>query len=382
MIDAPTAIDLFCGCGGISTGLLDAGFRVVAGYDNDRPSLEAYAYNHTHRDAKAIYADLGTLSGHELLDKAGISSVDLISGGPPCQAFSIAGKQRGLEDSRGNLIFDFVRIIEELRPSAFFFENVPNVERFDEGRLLKKILNRLSKAGYGVSHKILFAPDYGVAQIRRRLVCVGFLGRKQISFPPPPTHAAHTESQEFWNLPSYKTVSDVLDDLPDVSPNWLQDIPNHEPTFHTAAMLEAFSRLAPGKRDKKSFHDRLHPQRPSYTLRAGVGNFSPLRPVHHKYDRVITVRESARIQSFSDDFIWPDSLPRLQQYRQVGNAVPPLLAKSIGAHIASALGWVLHPDQFIGSTLQRASHITKTPAERLAAAKKRTRGASLGTVRA
>jgi DNA (cytosine-5)-methyltransferase 1 len=378
MSQVPTVIDLFCGCGGISTGLLDAGYNVLAGFDNDRPSIEAFAYNHAHRGAKAVLADLATSSGKQLLDSVGVAAVDLVVGGPPCQAFSIAGKQRGLQDSRGNLIFDFVRIIEELQPAAFFFENVPNVERFDSGKLLRQLLTRLSRAGYGVSHAILFAPDYGVPQSRRRLVCVGIKNGKPLPMPPAPTHSDSQSEGLFGILPPYRVVSDALDDLPDVSLDWLQDIPNHEPTFHTRSMLDAFSNLAQGKRDKKSFHDRLHPDRPSYTLRAGAGNFSPLRPVHHRFDRVITVRESARLQGFADDFIWPDSLPRLQQYRQVGNAVPPLLAKSVGLHIAGAMQWDLQPSRFVGSTSSRAPHITKSPAERLQAAKFRTRGASLG----
>ena len=144
----------------------------------------------------------------------------------------------------------------------------------------------------------------------------------EIPLSPPPTHAPARSADLFDALPRYQTVLDVLNDLLDVSEEWSHAIPNHEPTFHTVPMLEAFSRLAQGKRDRKSFHDRLHPDRPSYKLRAGTGNFSPLRPVHYRHDRVITVRESAHIQSFSDDFIWPDTLPRLQQYRQVGNAVP------------------------------------------------------------
>ena len=123
--------------------------------------------------------------------------------------------------------------------------------------------------------------------------------------------------------------------------------------MHSPAMLEAFAQLRPGTREKKSFHDRLHPDRPSYTLRAGTGNFSPLRPVHYKYDRVISVRESARIQSFSDRFVWPDSIPRLQQYRQVGNAVPPLLAKAIGQFLAKHLGWNLVPGELEGDPTTR-----------------------------
>jgi hypothetical protein len=108
-------------------------------------------------------------------------------------------------------------------------------------------------------------------------------------------------------------------------------------------MLAAFARLEPGTRDRRSFHDRLHPDRPGYTLRAGTGNFSPLRPVHYEHDRVITVREAARLQGFADDFVWPDRVLWLQQYRQVGNAVPPSLARRLGEALGAALGWRLNP---------------------------------------
>ena len=104
-------------------------------------------------------------------------------------------------------------------------------------------------------------------------------------------------------------------------------------------MIKRFEQLPQGKRERSSFHDRLHPDKLSYTLRAGYGNFSPLRPIHHIYHRVITARESARLQGLSDDFIWPDRIPRLQQYRQVGNAVPPPLAKAFARCIAKQMGW-------------------------------------------
>jgi DNA (cytosine-5)-methyltransferase 1 len=128
-------------------------------------------------------------------------------------------------------------------------------------------------------------------------------------------------------------------------------------------MIEAFARLAPGKRDPGSYHDRLHPDRPGYTLRAGSGNFSPLRPVHYFYNRVISVRESARLQGFSDAFIWPDSISRLQQYRQVGNAVPPPLVRILGAYIADLLGWQLDREASLGNSNERPNGLLLTPEE-------------------
>jgi DNA (cytosine-5)-methyltransferase 1 len=143
-------------------------------------------------------------------------------------------------------------------------------------------------------------------------------------------------------------------------------------------MLAAFSELKPGTRDRKSFHDRPHPDRPGYTLRAGTGNFSPLRPVHYEYDRVITVRESARLQGFTDDFIWPDWIPRLQQYRQVGNAVPPPLARRIGEALAASLSWTLDPIGLKGDPESRPPANLLTSQERAAQRAKWHRGASLG----
>jgi DNA (cytosine-5)-methyltransferase 1 len=148
--------------------------------------------------------------------------------------------------------------------------------------------------------------------MRKRLVMLGIRGRSKIEFPAP-THGP--------GLGSYITASEAIGDLPDAGEFGETGVHNHEPTAHSAQMIARLKRLPPGKRERFSFHDRLHPDRLSYTLRAGYGNFSPLRPIHYKYHRVITARESARIQGLSDHFIWPDRIPRLQQYRQVGNAV-------------------------------------------------------------
>jgi len=374
----PLALDLFAGCGGLSTGLLDAGVAVRAGFDMDRRSVEAFNYNHAHRGGKGHLADLSRTSGAELLSLAEVGKVDLIVGGPPCQPFSIIGKQLGLSDKRGNLIFDFVRLVAEINPSAFVFENVPNLLAIDGGKLFGSVVSELRQLGYQVCHDILYAADYGVPQMRKRVFVVGVMTRGPLAFPPSPTHGAGAQPDLFVGVKSYVSSREAIGDLPDVDDERAREFHNHEPTIHSAAMLAAFAELKPGTRDKKSFHDRLHPDRLSYTLRAGTGNFSPLRPVHYNYDRVITVRESARLQGFGDDFIWPDWIPRLQQYRQVGNAVPPPFGKQLGEVLAAALGWQLDPDGLKGDAASRPPANLLTYEQRVDLRAKRLRGASLG----
>ncbi|WP_328342787.1 DNA cytosine methyltransferase [Micromonospora sp. NBC_00421] len=372
----PRAIELFCGCGGLSTGILDAGIQVLAGFDHDAPSIKTFNYNHQYRGGYGYVADLASLSGKELLELANVrGSVDLVAGGPPCQPFSVAGKKRGLDDKRGNLIFRFADIVRELSPTAFLFENVPNLAKMDGGSLAGRLKDELSALGYEVYASILTAADYGVPQARKRFFLVGLPTGMKFAFPAP-THAEKIDL--FGETKPYLTAADAIGDLPDVGTDRAREIPNHEPTMHSAKMVQAFRELLPGTRDKKSFHDRLHPDRLSYTLRAGSGNFSPLRPVHYKYDRVISVRESARIQGMDDSFIWPDPLPRLQQYRQVGNAVPPPLAQAVAARMADVLGWEASPHETKGDPSTRPAAFYLTHEERHADRVGRLRGASLG----
>lgn len=372
----PNAIELFAGCGGMSTGLLDAGVSVRLGTDYYSPAMRTFNYNHSYRNVRSLTADIRRLSGADLLAHANIShsNLQLLAGGPPCQPFSIVGKRQGLEDPRGDLVLEFVRLLRELEPEIFIFENVANLVSVSNGEVLNTLLQLMSDAGYATSHAVLSVADYGVAQMRKRLIIIGARGKRPLPFPPTPTHGARLLLGE----QPYRTCRDILDDLPDVYDECAGHIPNHEPTDHSEMMVAAFKRLAPGTRDPKSHHDRLHPDRPSYTLRAGSGNFSPLRPIHYKYDRVITVRESARIQSFADDFIWPPDIPRLQQYRQVGNAVPPLLARAIAVHIAEVMGWTIDPEQTKGSLHSREMVHFPSPSERDYERRKRIRGASMG----
>lgn len=340
-MSAPVCVDLFCGAGGLSTGLLDAGVAVQVGIDYDAPSVETFELNHLPRGATGVHADVKAMTGADLRELVD-APIDLLVGGPPCQPFSVAGRRRGLDDIRGDLIFDFARLLAESEADAFVFENVPNLATVSGGEVVAALKRTFAKAGYSATDAILFAADYGVPQMRKRLFVVGARDRV-IPMPPESTHGSENS---LLGMNQHVKASEALDDLPDVEVPEAEAIPNHEPTFHSEQMLEVFATLEPGKRDPKSRHDRLHPDRLGYTLRAGTGNFSPLRPVHHRYDRVLSVRECARLQSFPDTFIWPDTMARLQQYRQVGNAVPPLLAQAVARHVADAMEWTLEPGRF------------------------------------
>lgn len=373
MTKKAAGIELFAGCGGLSTGFLDAGLHVAAGFELDRRALDAYDYNHAYRGGRGFFADLNVASGAHLLRQAAIDKADFIIGGPPCQPFSIVGKRKGAADDRAALISHFIRIVEELEPRAFLLENVPNLATIDDGSILEDAKAKFRALGYTVDHRIVSAADFGVPQNRKRLIVLGMKLSKgaKLNFPEGPFGCPDRP---------YKTAAEAIGDLPDAGEFGETGIFNHEPTAHSPDMVERLSQLLPGKRERGSFHDRLHPDRPSYTLRAGSGNFSPLRPVHYKHHRVVTVRESARLQSFSDDFIWPDRIPRLQQYRQVGNAVPPLLAEAFARSMAEQMGWVPDTAGCAGDPCSREPANTLTDEQRKALRTSRMRGASLGKV--
>jgi len=364
-------IELFAGCGGLSTGFLDAGLHVAAGFEIDRRAVDAYNYNHSYRGSRGFVADLITASGQTLLETAGLRSVDFLIGGPPCQPFSIVGKRRGAADKRAGLMSHFVRLVRELAPKAIVLENVPNLAKLGNGELFQETMSGLSELGYSLWHDVLAAADFGVPQARKRLIVIGIKGRRTVRGPV----ASHGR-----DLLPYVTTRQAIGDLPDAGEFGATSVHNHEPTMHSADMIARFRSLGQGQRERGSFHDRLHPDRLSYTLRAGSGNFSPLRPIHYQFDRVVTVRESARLQGFSDAFIWPDRIPRLQQYRQVGNAVPPPLAAAVAQCVAEQMHWTLSPMLFKGEPTKRPDPMTMSDEERVAQRKARTRGASLGKV--
>jgi DNA (cytosine-5)-methyltransferase 1 len=343
-----TVVDLFCGCGGLSQGFIDAGYKVLLGIDNDKDSLETFQLNHD--GGKALNMDLSDKKNiAEIKKELGGNKIDVVVGGPPCQGFSLTGP-RNFDDKRNTLYLSMIDTIKELRPKAFLLENVPGLATMYGGVVKDEIIKRLTKLGYNVSVKVLCAADYGVPQMRKRVVFIG-LQKKYgtFEFPKP----------EF-TPDNYVTCGDAISDLPNRKSDLGEDVDkyatkpktgyqkmmrkdadvlyNHVGTRHTDKVKSVISLVPEGGNHKdlpegvgghRKFNEawtRYHSKKPSKTVDTGHRNH-----FHYKYDRVPTVRENARLQSFRDDLRFLGT--KTSQNRQVGNAVPPLL----GYHLAKEL---------------------------------------------
>src|SRR3989344_3473866 len=287
----PTVIDLFSGCGGLSYGLEDAGFEVLLGIDNWEPSLKTFKHNHPV--AEVMCADISHVTADKIKNITQRQG-DIIVGGPPCQGFSLSGP-RNFYDDRNKLYLEYIRLVKEIGPKAFIIENVPGLAALFGGQVKDRIIEEFSKLGYTVNAKILNASDYGVPQNRKRIVFVGIKGSRLFEFPSP-THVASQHSKQTVEIVALVPEGKNYKALP----KHLQSTRN----FHVA-------------------WTRLHRELPSPTI--DTGHRHHFHPVAH---RVPTVREAARIQSFPDRFQFLGT--KTDQYRQVGNAVPPLLATAIG----------------------------------------------------
>lgn len=340
-----TVLDLFCGCGGLSLGFEQAGYDVLAGIDVWKDALVTYQAN--HKNSKAIQADLMTLQPEEVSKTIGTTSVDVIIGGPPCQGFSIAGK-RIIDDERNKLYKSFVRMVEYFKPKAFVMENVPNILTMGEGIIKESILRDFENLGYNVSTKVLLASNYGVPQNRRRAVFVGLLNGLEYQYPGPTTLTPVTAKDAISDLPedtlaegaSYVTApqSEFQKQIRQGSTG----VYNHEITIHTEQTQRIIAMVPDGGNYKdlpeelqntRKVHiawTRLNSQRPSITI--DTGHFHHF---HYKYNRVPTVRESARFQSFPDTFVFIGN--KTSKLKQVGNAVPPMMAKEIALQLQKYL---------------------------------------------
>lgn len=345
MKNKPTVIDLFCGCGGLSYGFIEAGYNVLLGIDYWKDAVETF--ENMHENANGIVADLFTETPENISKQTGIKDVDIIIGGPPCQGFSIAGK-RIIDDERNQLYKSFVSFVKHYQPKAFLMENVPNIVSMGKGIVKDNIIKDFEALGYNVVYKVLLASDYGVPQNRRRAFFVGLNKNKEFIFPEPTTINPINSKNAISDLPEnslpngteYKTKP--LSDYQKLMRKKSEGVFNHEITNHNDQTTSIISLVPDGGNYKDLPEDlrktrnvniawtRLNSKRPSFTIDTGHRHH-----FHYKYNRVPTVRESARIQSFPDTFIFLGS--KTSQYKQVGNAVPPILAKVLAAEIKKYL---------------------------------------------
>lgn len=338
-------IDLFCGCGGLSLGFEKAGINVLVGIDAWQDAITTFNYN--HKNSKGICADLSTLEPCEIEKELNGKSVDLIIGGPPCQGFSVAGK-RIVDDVRNKLYKNFVRFVEYYKPKAFMMENVPNILSIGGGIVRDSIVKDFSDLGYKVVYKVLTASNYGTPQNRRRAVFVGFKDGKEFIFPQQTVEQLVTSYEALSDLPE-NSLEDGSDypmttncDYQKLMRCNSSKIYNHQITEHSDKTKEIialvpdggnYKNLPPELQQTRKVHiawTRLNSQKPSFTIDTGHRHH-----FHYKWNRIPTVRESARIQSFPDDFIFLGT--KTSQYKQVGNAVPPLMAEAIAKKLKETL---------------------------------------------
>ncbi|MCM3638607.1 DNA cytosine methyltransferase [Sporosarcina luteola] len=356
--------DFFAGCGGFSKGFELAGYEIVVANDVWEPAKETYEYN--HKNTRFILKDIEELKPSEISDIYN-GTPDVIIGGPPCQGFSLAGL-RMIDDERNKLYREFVRMVNEFQPKMFVMENVPGLVKRAKGFFLKQILEDFKEIGYQVEYKILKAADFGVPQNRQR---VFFVGSRNNEFPihfPIETHFDPNANIDLFNstLIKYVNLGDAISDLPLLDdPEYLGEeiqnyiteprnyyqklmrlnsdlVWNHIATNHSPKTREIINLVPEGKnykalpeelRDTRKFNvawTRLSSKEPSSTVDTGHRHH-----FHPWTNRIPTVRESARIQSFDDSFIFQGT--KTSQYTQVGNAVPPILASAIARSVESSL---------------------------------------------
>lgn len=328
-------VSLFSGCGGLDLGFRNAGFEIIYANDNDSAVWETYKKNHGMEiDTRCIKG----IVANSLPDAEGFI------GGPPCQSWSLGGKLEGFNDERGLLFLEYIRILREKKPLFFVAENVPGIMSKRNEKEFKKILSELKRIGYRVNPKLVDARDYGVPQVRKRVIIIGYRKdiKKKIIFPKA-THVKElNELAVKKGLKKWVTLEEIIRDLPEATPakeknyaNLSLKVANHE------YLNGGFSYIYMSRNRRKTWNEQ------SYTIQAS-GRQAPLHPDSPKMKfvgkdmwvfersegtpRRLSVRECARIQTFPDDFIFNYKSVN-DGYRMVGNAVPIKLAEAIANKI-------------------------------------------------
>lgn len=328
-----THLSLFSGSGGIDLGFKWANIQTVAAVEVKEFACSTLKRNNP--DIKIFGppnydGDIRNFNGKILKELIGDTEIDIISGGPPCQPFSVAASQRyykndkrykrkgDLDENKGNLLPEFIRIINELKPKVFVIENVKSVITWNNGEFLSQSLNSLEDSYVFSTPCSIQSHKFGVPQYRERMIIIG----TRIKGKKPVFNNNTIEINRIF------TVDDALSNFPD-NPF------NHQLRDHNSETIERYKKLKYGERDQKGRVDKLDPNKPSKTVIAGGENGGGRSHLHPYYPRTTSPRECARFQTFPDDFVFEGTMSR--QFTQIGNAVPPLLAYFIGSYIKKDL---------------------------------------------
>lgn len=343
MVSLKTGVDIFCGAGGLSLGAEMSGIKVVLAVEKEPNAAKTFGRNHP--GVKVLCENICDINPLEH-----VNNPYIVFGGPPCQGFSTSNRQtRTLSNTNNSLFYEFVRFVDLLKPEWFLFENVEGIVSFNNGKTLKEIVQCFNDLGYTTNYNILYASDYGVPQHRNRFFLIGNKNGIKFDFPRKFDYVV--------------TVNDAIVDLPDLENGQMSDsLPykkgvilneyikiirqasqNSSQNYVSKNMdyvLERYKYIQQGQnwqaipeelmtnyKNKKNCHSgiykRLEASKPSIV----ISNYRKNMLIHPFQNRGLSVREAARLQSFPDDFVFEGSLMHIQQ--QIGNAVPPLLAKAV-----------------------------------------------------
>lgn len=394
MTEKPIVVDLFCGAGGLSLGFENAGFQVAFATDIHSDPLETYKHNRKKikDNITIVQKDIQELKGNEIKRKISKilksqNEVDVVMGGSPCQGFSIRGKNLR-SDPRNSLAFEFFRIIKEIKPKIFVFENVSGLLNENNREILLSMTKTIEDLGYHFALDLLNASDYGVPQTRKRLIIVGSKSNETIIFPKKSKNITINQKlieQLNMEIPKYDVVpiikkkvkskealSDIAFSVVRNNPinhtkkpqNYYQEyirnkfskIYNHVTTNHKESTVKVFKKFKQGNtmrdipkeyRNKRTTVQKIISNKPVRTITSCNEDF-----IHYSENRIITIREMARLQSFPDSYIFygtpttGGSQRKISccQVQQIGNSVPPLLAQAIGEGILKMLGYQSNND--------------------------------------
>ena len=304
-------VDLFCGAGGMTQGLVNAGFQPVASVEIN--PIASATHRRNFPKCHHFCGDVYEFEGEKWLSQINSPPIHLVVGGPPCQGFSIAGK-RDPNDPRNHLFREFIRVVSEIKPWYVVMENVPGILTMQKGKVKEAIFEAFQSIGYkNISVAILESADYGVPQIRPRAIFIA----NRFNLPNPYPKAQLLQHE-------YEPIESVISDLPAYTP--IPEI-NHEWTRHSPAYTERLAKVPPGGSLYETYIDafkRQYPNKPSMTIKENHGGTH----IHPHLNRVISAREMARLQTFPDSFLFEGTMKKAMW--QIGNAVPPRLAECIG----------------------------------------------------